>query len=193
MCPCSFVSSAPCHFRCIYAALASESALLIPWFTRTTTISASLPILDPLQPTTRHRSTTDNPVHLCDMPPHLASLPLRQQPLEILPCVLTPPQVPSPPPTCHQMSTKLEIPVLSGILDASNVNSWLNLCQDSFEVHAAVNSSTLKPSIQIVLAGIKIEAVAARSLWNENREELKVLATWDEFTKKVKDHFVPAN
>ena len=75
------------------------------------------------------------------------------------------------------MSTKLEIPVLSGILNASNVSSWLNLCQDLFEVHAAVNSSTLKLSIQIVLAGIKMEAVAARSWWNENREELKVLAT----------------
>jgi hypothetical protein len=91
------------------------------------------------------------------------------------------------------MSTRLEIPVLSGVLDASNVNSWLNLCQDSFEVHAAFNSSTLKPSVQIVLAGIKMEAVAARSWWNENREELKALSTWEEFAKKVKDRFVPAN
>jgi len=91
------------------------------------------------------------------------------------------------------MSTKLEIPVLTGVLDASNVNAWLNLCQDSFEVHAAVNSSTLKPSIQIVLAGIKMEAAGAKSWWNENREELKALATWDEFARKVKDRFVPAN
>jgi Retrotransposon gag protein len=91
------------------------------------------------------------------------------------------------------MSTKLEIPVLSGVLDASTVNAWLNLCQDSFEVHAAVNSSTLKPTIQIVLAGIKMEASAAKSWWNENRDELKALTTWDEFAKKVKDRFVPAN
>lgn len=158
-----------------------------------TAISESLPILDPLQPTTQRCSATGDPVHLRDMPPHLASLPLCQQPLGIPPCVITPPQVPSPPPTRTQMSTKLEIPVLSGILDASNINSWLNLCQDLFEVHAAVNLSTLKPSIQIVLTGIKMEAVAARSWWNENHEELKVLATWDEFVKKVKDHFVPAN
>jgi len=91
------------------------------------------------------------------------------------------------------MSTKLEIPVLSGVLDASNINAWLNLCQDSFEVHAAVNASTLKPSIQIVLAGIKMEAPAAKSWWNENRDELKILTTWEEFAKKVKDRFVPAN
>ena len=91
------------------------------------------------------------------------------------------------------MSTKLEIPVLSGVLDASNINSWLNLCQDLFEVYAAVNSSTLKPLIQIVLTGIKIEAVVARSWWNENRDELKALMMWEEFTKKVKDHFVPVN
>jgi len=91
------------------------------------------------------------------------------------------------------MSMKLEILVLSGVLDASTVNAWLNLCQDSFEVHAAVNSSTLKPTIQIVLAGIKMEATAAKSWWNENRDELKTLTTWDEFAKKVKDRFVPAN
>ena len=91
------------------------------------------------------------------------------------------------------MSTKLDIPVLSGILNASNVNVWLNLCQDSFEVHVAVNSSTLKPSIQVVLAGIKMEAPAAKSWWNENREELKALTTWEDFVKKVKDHFVLEN
>lgn len=90
------------------------------------------------------------------------------------------------------MSTKLEIPVLSGHLDASSVNAWLNLCQDSFEVHAALNSA-LKPGIQIVLAGIKMEAPAARSWWNENRDELKLLTTWDDFAKRVKDRFVPAN
>ena len=158
-----------------------------------TAISKSLPILDPLQPTMRCCSATGDPVYLCDVPPHLALLPLHQQPLGISPHVITPPQVPSPPPTCTQMSTKLEISVLSGVLGALNVNSWLNLCKDSFEVHAAVNSSTLKPSIQIILAGIKMEAVAVRSWWNENYEELKVLATWDKFAKKVKDHFVLAN
>jgi len=91
------------------------------------------------------------------------------------------------------MSTKLEIPVLSGNLNTLNVNAWLNLCQDSFKVHAAVNSSTLKPSIQIVLARIKMEAPAVKSWWNENHEELKTLMTWEEFVKKVKDHFIPGS
>jgi len=59
----------------------------------------------------------------------------------------------------------------------------------------AVNSSTLKLSIQVVLTGtgIKMEAPAAKSWWNENREELKALTTWEDFVKKVKDCFVPAN
>ena len=77
--------------------------------------------------------------------------------------------------------------MLTGIFDASNVNAWLNLCQDSFKVHAAVNSATLKLLIQIILAGIKMEAAAVKSWWNENREELKGLSTWDKFAKKVKD------
>ena len=60
-------------------------------------------------------------------------------------------------------------------------------------MHAAVNASTLKLSSQIVLAGIKMEAPAAKSWWNENHDELKALMTWEEFTKKMKDHFVLAN
>jgi hypothetical protein len=71
--------------------------------------------------------------------------------------------------------------------------SWLNLCQDSFEVHAAINSSTLKPSVQIVLAGIKMDAPAAKTSWNENRDDLKTLGSWDDFAKHVKERFIPAN
>lgn len=91
------------------------------------------------------------------------------------------------------MSTRLDIPILSGPLDASTVNAWLNICQDSFEVHAAINDSTYSPSVQIVLAGIKMEAPAARSWWNENRDELKALTSWEDFAKKVKERFVPTN
>jgi len=73
------------------------------------------------------------------------------------------------------------------------LSAWLNLCQDSFEVHAAVNASTLKPSIQIILAGIKMKAPAAKSWWNKNRDELKALTMWEEFAKKMKDRFIPVN
>ena len=97
------------------------------------------------------------------------------------------------PPTRTKMSTKLDIPVLAGVLNAPNINSWLNLCQDSFEVHAAINSTTLKPAIQIVLCGLKMEAPAAKSWWNESRDELKALTSWDEFAKRVKERFIPAN
>jgi hypothetical protein len=91
------------------------------------------------------------------------------------------------------MLTKLDIPTLSGSLDASTVNRWLNLCQDLFEVHAALNTTVLKPMIQIVLAGIKMEAPTARNWWNENCEELKALTTWDNFARRVRERFVPEN
>jgi len=38
-----------------------------------------------------------------------------------------------------------------------------------------------------------MEATAAKSWWNKNWDELKTLTMWDEFAKKVKDRFVPAN
>ena len=91
------------------------------------------------------------------------------------------------------MSTKLDVPVLTGILNAPNINFWLNLCQDSFEVQAAITSTMLRPAIQIVLCGLKMEAPAVKSWWNENRDQLKLLATWEEFAMKVKEHFIPAN
>ena len=38
-----------------------------------------------------------------------------------------------------------------------------------------------------------MEAGAARSWWNENREELKALTSWQDFAVKVKERFVPVN
>jgi len=101
----------------------------------------------------RQRTSTNTLVAIHEPPPHLTPPP-QPQPLTLPHPVVTPPRILSPPPARNRMSTKLEILVLSSILDASTINAWLNLCQDSFEVHAAVNSSTLKPTIQIVLAGI---------------------------------------
>ena len=90
--------------------------------------------------------------------------------------------------------TTIDLPLLTGELDAANITSWLNLCTDSFEVWSALNSEKpVKPSLQIVLAGLKMESPLAKHWWNENRDELKVLPTWDAFAQRVKDRFVPAN
>ena len=90
--------------------------------------------------------------------------------------------------------TTIDLPLLTGELDAANITSWLNLCTDSFEVWLALNSEKpIKPSLQIVLAGLNMESPLAKHWWNENRDELKVLPTWDAFAQRVKDRFVPAN
>ena len=90
--------------------------------------------------------------------------------------------------------TTIDLPLLTGELDAANVTSWLNLCMDSFEVWSALNSDkVITPSLQIVLAGLKMDSPLAKQWWNENRDELKLLPTWDAFAEQVKDRFVPAN
>ena len=90
--------------------------------------------------------------------------------------------------------TKIELPLLTSELDAPNVTSWLSLCMASFEVWSAMNSDkTMKPSLQIVLAGLKMDSPPAKNWWNENCDTLKLLPTWDAFAQQVKDRFVPAN
>jgi hypothetical protein len=116
--------------------LASPDRSQIPQFTRNTEISDFLPILEGLQPHTCQCTATDTPDFVHDAPPHLLIVP------SISTLLLTPPQ----PQQLH-MLTKLDIPMLSGSLDASMVNGWLNLCQNSFEVHAALNTTVLKPTI----------------------------------------------
>ena len=90
------------------------------------------------------------------------------------------------------MATKLDIPTLSDLGPAS-INSWLGLCQDSFDAWALMNpSKTMDDSLRILLAGIKMDAAAAAVWWSENREELRKLKTWLEFSTAVKERFVPA-
>jgi hypothetical protein len=92
------------------------------------------------------------------------------------------------------MTTKLELPTLAGTLDASTISNWLNLCADSFEAFSLMNPTrTIDDSLRILLAGLKMEAPAAATWWNENRDSLKALTTWAAFSTAVKDRFVPAN
>jgi hypothetical protein len=141
MCPRFLASAAHPHLfpSCIYSTLAMPGSSQILQFTHTTVVSNLLPILDPLQPATQCCSTTDGSVNLCDLPPHLdlssaapPNLLVVHQPVTT--SQLGHPTVELAPPAHTKMSTKLDIPVLTGVLNAPNINSWLNLCQDSFEV-----------------------------------------------------------
>ena len=149
--------------------------------TRNTVASFDLALLGPLPaPTRRSRSHSETP-HILQNP---SSIPR--------------PIVPRPTasifPSRRAKMTKIDLPILTGDLDAANVSTWLNLCMDSFEVWSAMNSDKeIKTSLQIVLAGLKMDTPAAKQWWNENRHELKLLPTWDTFAQRVKDRFVPAN
>lgn len=145
-------------------------------FTRNTVTHLDLPLLDPLPPPTRRsRSHTETALDSSGIPRPIPR-PLR----------------PSRPPTSKM--PKIDLPLLTGELDAANITSWLNLCTDSFEVWSAMNSDKeMKASLQIVLAGLKMDSPPAKHWWNENRDELKALPNWDAFAQRVKDRFVPAN
>ncbi|KAJ6530080.1 hypothetical protein DFH09DRAFT_1327039 [Mycena vulgaris] len=44
-----------------------------------------------------------------------------------------------------------------------------------------------------MLAGLRMEEPTAATWWNENRDKLKKLASWETFAQKVRALFVPAN
>ncbi|KAK0458654.1 uncharacterized protein EV420DRAFT_1642998 [Desarmillaria tabescens] len=91
------------------------------------------------------------------------------------------------------MSSKLDLPTLTSIT-STDVLIWLTRCADSFEAWSALNNDKkLKPETQILVAGLKMEHAEATAWWNENREALKKIMSWDDFSAKVKDRFVPSN
>lgn len=92
------------------------------------------------------------------------------------------------------MTTKIDIPGLSGTLDAATVTAWLATCEDTFEAWDLLNPTRpLEPGLQILLAGLKLESPIAAQWWCENREVLKKSASWADFATAVKDRFVPAS
>ncbi|KAK0236868.1 hypothetical protein EDD85DRAFT_790600 [Armillaria nabsnona] len=91
------------------------------------------------------------------------------------------------------MSSKLDLPTLANVTSIA-ILTWLTCCADSFEAWSTLNSDKkIKPEMQILVAGLKLEHAEAAAWWNENWESLKKLATWDEFVAKVKDCFIPSN
>lgn len=87
--------------------------------------------------------------------------------------------------------SNIDLPALIGDL---NVTSWLNLCEDSFEAWSAMNcDKVIKVSLQILLAGLKMESAPAKHWWNDNRDDLKLVTSWAGFAQRVKDRFMPPN
>ncbi|KAJ7187247.1 hypothetical protein C8R46DRAFT_1207206 [Mycena filopes] len=90
--------------------------------------------------------------------------------------------------------SKLEFPKLTEELTPAIINGWLGRCEDTYEAWQALNSDkTMPPRTLITLAGLKMEESTAATWWNENRETLKKLSSWDVFAEKVKERFVPSN
>jgi hypothetical protein len=98
-------------------------------FTRNTAASLHLPILDALQPPTRRARSASTVTR------RTSGIPRPVQPLG-------PPHL-VPKPASMKMA-KIDLPALTGDLDAANVTSWLNLCEDSFEAWSALNSDRQK-------------------------------------------------
>jgi hypothetical protein len=90
--------------------------------------------------------------------------------------------------------SKLEFPKLTDNPSSVVINGWLGRCEDTYEAWQALNpEKSMTPRILITLAGLRMEESTAATWWNENRDDLKKLASWSEFATKVKDRFVPSN
>ncbi|KAK0463673.1 uncharacterized protein EV420DRAFT_1519431 [Desarmillaria tabescens] len=150
-------------------------------FTRRTAQQYHLPVFEALDDPDLHQQPDK---HATD--PRLSPVPNRSSsPLTELDSSCSP----SPQP----MSSKLDLPTLANVTSIAAL-TWLTRCADSFEAWSALNADKkIKPETQILVAGLKMEHAEAAAWWNENRESLKKLASWDEFVAKVKDRFVPSN
>ena len=50
----------------------------------------------------------------------------------------------------------------------------------------------MSPQLRIVLTGMKPEEPSTSTWWNENRNTPKLLPSWEFFTARFKDRFVPS-
>ncbi|KAJ7824395.1 hypothetical protein B0H14DRAFT_3469406 [Mycena olivaceomarginata] len=83
--------------------------------------------------------------------------------------------------------SKLEYPKLNMELSPTVIHSWLGRCEDTFESWQAMNpDKTITACTLITLAGLKMEESTAATWWNENREKLKKLGSWEEFARKLR-------
>ncbi|KAJ7709213.1 hypothetical protein B0H16DRAFT_1745975 [Mycena metata] len=89
--------------------------------------------------------------------------------------------------------SKLKFPKLTDELTPTVINRWLGCCEDTYEAWQALNlDKSMPPRTVITLAGLWMEERTAATWWNENREALKKIGTWDSCAEKVKERFVPS-
>ncbi|KAJ3489628.1 hypothetical protein NLJ89_g11511 [Agrocybe chaxingu] len=166
-------------------------------FTRRSAVRSNLPVLGPLHQAGRARSVDsirDTSGPSSSSTP--SSPPIQVTPLSTIPSGNPIHQNPPPPRTITTMTgiSKIDLPSLSAPLTAVSVLAWLGLCEDSFEAWGYLNPShTLEVKVQILTAGLKMEASAAAQWWSDNRVELKALTTWEKFAERVRDRFIPSN
>ncbi|KAJ7207222.1 hypothetical protein GGX14DRAFT_396633 [Mycena pura] len=199
--PLLILADSSSHRAATRKSVASGSSSLqppLPAPTRRPRLSSADPTADatsplPLSPLT---PIPDSPV-VRDAPPHLPlpDTPVRDSPLHLSRSVT--PRVPSPRPPAPSMSrsmSKLEFPKLSEDLSPAVINGWLGRCEDTYEAWQALNPEKLMPPRTVItLAGLRMEERTAATWWNENRDALKKLGTWELFAEKVKERFVPSN
>ncbi|KAF9017762.1 hypothetical protein BDP27DRAFT_1378557 [Rhodocollybia butyracea] len=138
-------------------------------------------------PASPYSTCPPSPYSTCPASPsstHPAS-PSRQAPSPFIPD-LPPHLFPLP------LSTPFDVPCFKGPVSPTAIIQWVDHVTDSFDAYIAFNGDTkLTTPLRILYAGLALEDERTSAWWLENRTELKVLATWEEFAGKVLEHFAP--
>ncbi|KAJ7855646.1 hypothetical protein B0H14DRAFT_3448956 [Mycena olivaceomarginata] len=133
---------------------------------------------------------TLHPPHVITPPSPLTPLSessVTRDPLPHLPPRPKAPAASSPRPKAPAKSLNIE-------LSPAAIHGWLGRCKDTFESWQAMNPDKTKTAHTLItLASLKMEESTAVTWWNENREKLKKLGSWEEFAQEVMDQFIPSN
>ncbi|KAF7299491.1 Reverse transcriptase domain-containing protein [Mycena indigotica] len=90
-----------------------------------------------------------------------------------------------------RMTKPIVFPAFTDEPTPLSIRSWIGRCEDTMESFEAMNPShNLTARNFITLAGLKLEQRAVSDWWEENRDELKKLSCFDDFTLKLREKFV---
>ncbi|KAF7301011.1 hypothetical protein MIND_00664700 [Mycena indigotica] len=95
-----------------------------------------------------------------------------------------------------KMTKLISFPAFTDDPTPLSVRSWIGRCEDTIESFEAVNPTHgLATRNFITLAGLKLEQRAVSNWWEENRDELKKLSSFDDFAIKLRDkaHWTQSN
>ncbi|KAJ6553204.1 hypothetical protein B0H19DRAFT_1295858 [Mycena capillaripes] len=88
--------------------------------------------------------------------------------------------------------SKLDVPKFKGPMSPAAIIQWLNRVTDAYVVFVAFNDDKkLTSQVRILYAGLAFEEEKTMAWWESNREDLKKLTKWDEFTVRVLARFAP--